>query len=140
MVALLNKIQKTNAGILVSLLRITVGLIFFKAGAGKLFGLFGGFGIEGVTGFFTKLGIPYPHFNAYFVGGTEFIGGILMLVGLLTRLVSIPFCIIMIIAIFTAHKEGDFYYPLMIFMSCLALLETGSGILSLDRLFNNPNK
>lgn len=131
---LFNRIQKTNSGILVSLLRIVVGLIFFKAGAGKLFGWFGGFGIEGVTKFFTELGIPYPAFNAYFVGSTEFFGGILMILGLFTRLISIPFCIIMITAISTAHKDGDFYYPLMIFMSCLALFETGAGVLSLDKL------
>lgn len=128
------KISQTHAGFLVSLMRIAVGFIFFKAGAGKLFGWFGGFGIEGVTGFFTKLGIPFPAFNAYLVGYTEFIGGILMMLGLLTRLVSIPFCIIMIIAIFTAHKDGDFYYPLMILMSSLTLVEVGGGILSADKL------
>ncbi len=116
------KITQTQTGILVSLMRLVVGFIFFKAGAGKLFGWFGGFGIEGVTGFFTKLEIPFPALNAYLVGYTEFIGGILMMLGFLTRLVSIPFCIIMIMAIFTAHKDGDFYYPLMILMSYLTLL------------------
>ncbi len=131
---LIQKIQATHAGVFVSLLRITIGLIFFKAGSGKLFGWFGGFGIEGVTSFFTKLGIPFPLFNAYLVGSTEWIGGILMTLGLFTRLVSIPFCIIMVMAIFTAHKDGDFYYPLMILMSSLALLEIGGGILSIDKL------
>lgn len=131
------KITQSNAGILVSLMRLVVGFIFFKAGAGKLFGWFGGFGIEGVTGFFTKLGIPFPAFNAYFVGYTEFLGGILMILGLLTRLVSIPFCIIMMMAIFTAHKEGDFYYPLMILMASLTLLEVGGGVLSIDKLISS---
>lgn len=134
------RITQTHAGLLVSLMRLLIGFIFFKAGAGKLFGWFGGFGIEGVTGFFTKLGLPYPQFNAYLVGSTEFFGGILMLLGLLTRLVSIPFCIIMLTAIFTAHKDGDFYYPLMIFAACLALLEVGAGSLSIDKLLSGKSQ
>lgn len=133
MSSLLCRITETHAGILVSLMRLLVGFIFFKAGAGKLFGWFGGFGIEKVIGFFTNLGIPYPQYNAYLVGGVEFFGGILMLLGLLTRLVSIPFCIIMLTAIFTAHKDGDFYYPLLIFAACLTFIEVGAGSLSLDK-------
>lgn len=131
---LLCRITETHAGIFVSLMRLLIAFIFIKAGGGKLFGWFGGFGIEGVTGFFTKLGIPYPELNAYLVGGTEFFGGILMALGLLTRLVSIPFCVIMLTAILTAHKDGDFYYPLMIFAACLALIDVGAGVLSLDKL------
>ena len=131
---LLCRITQTHTCFLVSLMRIVVGFIFFKAGSGKLFGWFDGFGIEGVTKYFMGLGIPYPTFNAYFVGSTEFIGGILMILGLLTRLVSIPFCIIMMMAIFTADKDGDFYHPLMILMACLTLLEVGGGVISIDKL------
>jgi uncharacterized membrane protein YphA (DoxX/SURF4 family) len=51
------------------------------------------------VGRFTKLGIPFPHFTAAFVGYLEIVGGMLLLTGLLTRLIAIPFVIEMIVAI-----------------------------------------
>lgn len=137
---LFQRLLQTRAGIGISLMRIVIGLIFLKAGSGKLFGWFGGFGIQGAISFFRDLGIPYPELNAYFVGSIEFFGGIAMVLGLFTRFVSIPFCGIMAVAILTAHRDGDFYYPLVILMSSLALFETGAGVLSLDRLFFSPYK
>ena len=131
---LLKKIICTQAGIGVSLTRIVIGIIFFKAGSGKLFGWFGGYGIQAVSQFFTDLKIPYPLFNAYLVGCSEFLCGIGLVVGLLTRLAVIPLSITMIVAIFTAHKEGDFYYPLVILTTCITLFETGGGLISFDRL------
>jgi putative oxidoreductase len=129
----------TRSGLGVTLLRLVIGGIFFKAGAGKLFGWFGGIGILGVTDFFQGIGIPFPEFNAYLVGLTEFLGGIALLLGLFTRLAAFPFIITMIVAIFTAHRDGDFYYPLVLITGCLALLETGGGVFSLDRwLESNP--
>jgi putative oxidoreductase len=51
------------------------------------------------VGRFTKLGIPFPHFSADFIGYLEIIGGLLLLLGLTTRLIAIPFIIEMIVAI-----------------------------------------
>jgi uncharacterized membrane protein YphA (DoxX/SURF4 family) len=51
------------------------------------------------VGRFTKLGMPFPHFTAHFIGGLEVVGGLLLLSGLLTRLIAIPFIIEMIVAI-----------------------------------------
>jgi putative oxidoreductase len=133
MKALIKKIQSTHAGFLSSLMRLVIGGIFFKAGSGKLFGWFGGFGIEGATSFFQNLGIPHPMLNAYLVGTTEFLGGLALILGLFTRLAAIPLGFSMIVAIFTAHKDGDFYYPLVILASCLTLVDIGAGSLSLDR-------
>jgi uncharacterized membrane protein YphA (DoxX/SURF4 family) len=53
------------------------------------------------VGRFTKLGIPFPHFTANFIGGLEIVGGLLFLSGLLTRFISVPFIIEMIVAILT---------------------------------------
>jgi uncharacterized membrane protein YphA (DoxX/SURF4 family) len=50
-------------------------------------------------GRFTKLGMPFPHFTANFIGGLEIIGGLLLLTGLMTRLIAVPFIIEMIVAI-----------------------------------------
>ncbi|HVQ63442.1 MAG TPA: DoxX family protein [Terriglobia bacterium] len=51
------------------------------------------------VGRFTKLGMPFPHLTANFVGCLEIVGGLLLLSGLMTRLISIPFIIEMIVAI-----------------------------------------
>ena len=134
---LIAKLTQTQACFGVVILRLVLGGIFFKAGAGKLFGWFGGFGIEGVTMFFEKLGIPYPHYQAYLVGSVEFLGGLALILGLFTRLAVIPLAITMIVAILTAHKDGDFYYPLVILASCIALFDVGSGCPSIDKKISN---
>src|SRR4030095_6129681 len=130
---LFKKIESTRAGFGVALLRIVIGGIFFKAGSGKLFGAFGGHGIQGATEFFQSLNIPYPAFNAVFVGCAELLGGLCLIGGLLTRLVSIPLAVTMITAIFTAHRDGDFYYPLVILCGLIALMDVGAGWPSLGR-------
>jgi putative oxidoreductase len=53
------------------------------------------------VGRFTKLGIPFPDFTANFIGSLEIVGGILLMAGLLTRFIAIPFVIEMIVAILT---------------------------------------
>ena len=74
------------------LLRLMAGLVFFWEGVMKFV-----FANQGV-GRFTKLGFPAPHFTATADGWFEIIGGLLLLGGLLTRLVAVPFVIEMIVA------------------------------------------
>ncbi len=74
-------------------LRLMAGGVFFWEGILKFV-----YTNQGV-GRFTKLGIPYPHVTANFVGGLEIAGGLLLLSGLATRLIAIPFVIEMIVAI-----------------------------------------
>lgn len=127
------KYQATSAGVGILPMRFLIGWIFFKAGTGKLFGWFGGHGIEGITQFFTQLGLPAPHFQAWFVGVNEALWGALLFVGLFTRFAVIPLGIVMIAAIFTVHRTSGYEYPLVILTGCLAMLHTGSGPLSLDK-------
>ncbi|HYM06488.1 MAG TPA: DoxX family protein [Terriglobales bacterium] len=75
------------------LLRLMAGGVFFWEGILKFV-----YVNQGV-GRFTKLGIPFPHFTAAFVGYLEIVGGMLLLTGLLTRLIAIAFVIEMIVAI-----------------------------------------
>src|SRR5262245_24007913 len=75
------------------LLRLMAGGVFFWEGLLKFV-----YANQGV-GRFTKLGIPFPHFTATFIGGLEIVGGLLLLVGLTTRLIAIPFVAEMIVAI-----------------------------------------
>jgi uncharacterized membrane protein YphA (DoxX/SURF4 family) len=75
------------------ILRLMAGGVFFWEGLLKFV-----YANQGV-GRFTKLGMPSPHFTASFVGGLEIVGGLLLLAGLTTRLIAIPFVAEMIVAI-----------------------------------------
>jgi putative oxidoreductase len=124
---------QTNAGAGVMLLRLFLAWIFIAAGAGKLFGAWGGVGIQGFTGFLTKIGIPSPEIMAYVVGWTELVAGLLLLFGFLTRLAAVAIMIMMAVAIAKVHLN-DFNYPAVVLLSALALLEVGSGVFSIDHL------
>ncbi len=77
----------------VLLLRLMAGGVFLWEGILKFV-----YTNQGV-GRFTKLGLPFPYFTATFVGGLEIVGGLLFLTGFMTRLISFPFVIEMIVAI-----------------------------------------
>jgi putative oxidoreductase len=75
--------------------RLMVGGVFLSEGILKFV-----YPNQGV-GRFTKLGIPMPELTATFIGGLEIVGGILLMAGLLTRLIAVPFIIEMVVAILT---------------------------------------
>src|SRR5215469_3426126 len=75
------------------LLRLMAGGVFLWEGILKFV-----YTNQGV-GRFTKLGMPFPHFTADFVACLEILGGLLLLSGLMTRLIAVPFLIEMIVAI-----------------------------------------
>lgn len=130
-------LQKLN-WLPVLLARISMGSIFILSGWGKLHNL------PKVTEFFTELGIPFPGFNAGLVGFTEFGCGILILIGLLTRLASIPLIVTMTVAILTAKRSDitsitdvlgfeEFVY-IVIF---IWFIVSGAGRISLDTFISN---
>ena len=80
--------------------RIVVGWVFLWAGWGKLQAL------PRIIETFRGLGIPYPEILTPFVSGVEFFGGILLILGLLTRIAAAPLIAIMVVAIVSA-KLGD---------------------------------
>jgi putative oxidoreductase len=82
--------------------RLYWGWQFMQAGWGKLTD------IGKVVGFFTDLGIPAPALNAYFVSALEFGGGMLLLLGLGSRLIALPLVIDMLVAYVTADREALF--------------------------------
>src|SRR4051794_35481808 len=79
--------------------RLAVGLLFLSTGWGKVHD------IPKVTAFFTQLGIPAPGFHAVLVGYSELLCGAALVVGLLTRLATIPLIVSMIVAILTAKLK-----------------------------------
>src|SRR5947209_7325429 len=78
--------------------RITIGAVFIESGWGKLHNL------DKVIGFFTELGIPAARIQAPFVAGVELVCGTAVLLGLFTRLASIPLIGTMVVAIITAKR------------------------------------
>lgn len=78
------------------LVRLTVGLVFVMTGWGKLHSL------DNVTEFFQSLGIPAPGFHALVVSSVELVGGLMLIVGLGTRIASALLIGVMAVAIWTA--------------------------------------
>jgi putative oxidoreductase len=119
--------------------RLYWGWQFAQTGWGKLQN------IAKITAFFTTLNIPFPAFNAHFVAGLEFFGGILLILGLGTRLVGFLLAANMFVAYWTADREalgsflsdpGKFYVadPFTFLFASLIVLIFGAGFLSLDHI------
>ena len=79
--------------------RMMAGAVFFWEGILKFV-----YANQGV-GRFTKLGLPFPVFTANFVGGLEIVGGVLLILGLGTRLIAIPFIIEMLVAMLSTKPR-----------------------------------
>ena len=129
---------KTNTALLsisVLLLRIVLGGILFIAGAGKVFGWFGGMGLEATLEAFTQMGFsaPLAHLSNY----TELIGGLLIAIGLFTRPAALAIAINMLVATIVSLPQGFMMgasYPFSLFMVSLALLIAGPMSISADAL------
>lgn len=124
-------------------LRVFVGVIFVAHGAQKLFGVWGGGGIEGTAGYFAQLGLNPAMPLAVAVGVTEFAGGILLIVGALTVPVSAALAISMLVAIWKVHYPNGFFmgpadgglgyeFNFALIGALLSLMLTGSGAASID--------
>ncbi len=118
-------------------LRIALGLIFMAHGGQKLFGWLGGKGLEGTAGFFMKVGLTPGMFWAVLAGLGEFGGGLLVLLGLFTRLGAFSIAIVMLVAIIKVHWGAFFMptgieYAASLFATAVALLIAGGGKFSLD--------
>ena len=124
---------------LLLLVRFYWGWQFWQSGVGKLHD------ISKTVDFFTSLGIPLPAFNAHFVALLEAGGGILLFVGLASRLIALPLAFDMMVAYITADREalgsiisdpGKFYNadPFTFLLSSLIILVFGPGWFSLDTI------
>jgi len=122
-------------------IRVMLGGVFMFHGAQKLFAWFGGPGIDGFAGFLESQGVPLPTLNAYMAGGTEFFGGLLILLGVMTRLAGIPVAFTMFVAAFMVHgsafsaQNNGMEYPLTLAVVTTGIVLTGPGRLSLCHAF-----
>lgn len=132
--------MKAQENIALVLLRAILGIVFIYHGSQKLFGAFGGPGIEGFSAFLDSLGAPLPTLNAYVAASAEFFGGLALLTGVLARLASLPMVITMLVASFAVHsgfdaRQGGMEYPLTLAIVTAALGLFGPGDWTLTALF-----
>ncbi len=120
-------------------LRVALGLIFITHGGQKLFGWLGGKGLAATAAFFAKMGLAPGILWAPLAGLGEFIGAILVVLGLCTRLGALFIAVVMIVAILKVHwgaffLPGGAEYAFALLGAALALLISGGGRLSLDAI------
>ncbi|PYM44173.1 MAG: hypothetical protein DME12_01060 [Candidatus Rokuibacteriota bacterium] len=134
----------TSSSWAITVVRVVLGVIFFAHGAQKVLGWFGGYGLKGTTGYLTSIGLPRP--IAYLVCFFEFLGGIGLIFGFLTRLAALAVLIVMIGAIAKVHRKHGFFLNwelaagrghgyeanLAFVAMAVACLMAGGGSLALD--------
>jgi putative oxidoreductase len=121
------------------LVRIYWGWQFAQTGWGKMHN------IGKIRGFFASLNIPFPSLSAHLISGLEFFGGMLLIVGLGSRLIGLLLAGNMFVAYWTADHEaltsilsdpGKFYVadPYTFLFASLMVLVFGAGLFSVDEL------
>ncbi len=120
-------------------IRLYWGWQFFNTGKGKLGNL------EGTTEFFSELGLPFAKLNAIMAGSTECFGGLLLLVGLFSRVISVPLIGTMTVAYLTAHldvvktiwSDSDSFVtaaPFLFLLASVIIFTFGPGRFSVDEV------
>jgi len=139
------KLINTTDDSVITILRLTLGVVFFAHGAQKALGWFGGYGFSGTMGFFTgAMHIPAP--LAFLAICAEFLGGIGLLVGLLSRVAAFGIACNMLVAVVMVHRHFGLFanwagdqkgegieYHLLALAIALAIMIKGSGAFSIDR-------
>ncbi|RFP64305.1 DoxX family protein [Hymenobacter lapidiphilus] len=143
---MLRRLLRTDSSATTLLIRLSVGLVFFTEGLQKFI-----LPAERGAGRFAKIGLPAPEFLGAVVGGFETVCGLLVLIGLLTRLASLPLLIIMLVALATTKVEvfvNDGFWELLhgsrtdwaMLLGSLFLLIEGGGRWSMDHRLYHPDQ
>lgn len=132
---------RSNDSIAPLALRLAAGIIFAAHGAQKLFGWFGGYGLEGTGQWMASIGLEPGYFMALMAGSAEFFGGLLLIVGLLTRPAAFVLAITMVVAIVTVHlpnglfmSNNGYEFGLSLLAVSVSLGLSGAGKFALDNL------
>ncbi|HHC6678147.1 TPA: DoxX family protein [Vibrio parahaemolyticus] len=143
MKALLHKITTSQSGYSALALRIPIGIIFMAHGAQKLFGWFGGYGLEGTGQWMASIGLDPSVLMAFLAGSAEFFGGLFILLGLLTRPAAVALSFTMVVAIFSVHFENGLFmanngyeFGLALLAASVSLAFSGAGKAALDNFLN----
>lgn len=141
---LVQRVLATDNSLANLALRLSAGVIFVAHGAQKLFGSFGGPGLEGTGQWMASIGLEPGYLMALGAGSAEFFGGIALLIGLLTRPAAFMLAMTMLVAIVTVHlpnglflSNNGYEFGLALLGITVALIVNGGGKLSLDRKLNS---
>ena len=143
MKALLKKISASQAGYSPLALRVPISIILMAHGSQKLFGWFGGYGLEGTGQWMTSIGLEPGVLMAFMAGSAEFFGGLFLLLGLLTRPAAVVTAFTLIVAIFSVHIDNGLFmsnngyeFGLALLAATVSLAISGSGKLALDNVLS----
>lgn len=135
------RILETDNSLAGLALRVPAGVIFMAHGAQKLFGSFGGYGLEGTSQWMASIGLEPGFLMALGAGSAEFFGGAAILLGVLTRPASVVLAFTMIVAILAVHignglfmSNNGYEFGLALLAISVALAVRGAGAVSVDRL------
>jgi putative oxidoreductase len=149
---MIRKLIATDNDNAVTFLRLVLGVVFFAHGAQKALGWFGGYGFSGTVGFFTgMMHIPAPF--AVLAIAAEFLGGLGLIVGLLTRVAAFGIFCNMVVAVAMIHHQFGFFmnwagtqkgegfeFHLLVLATTVFLMIRGAGSASVDRLLSSSAK
>lgn len=134
----LSGIPAKRKDIILLLLRLTLGIVFIQTGLGK----FQHF--DQTVAFFASIGLPFADANAFLAASTELVGGVLILLGLGTRLIIFPLIVVMMVALGTAHVHDITSITTLVglkawdyLVSFLVLGAFGAGKFSVDSKLEN---
>ena len=138
--ALVQRLLATENTVAPLALRLPVGIIFAAHGAQKLFGAFGGYGLQGTGQWMASIGLEPGVLMALLAGGAEFFGGLALIMGLLVRPAALSLAITMVVAIFAVHVQNGLFmsnngyeFALSLLAASVALTLQGAGAWSADR-------
>lgn len=138
---MIHKVLFTRAGFGLTALRIVVGVIFAAHGSQKLFGLMGGHGLAGTAQWMESIGLTPGYLMATLAGGTEFFGGLALIIGLLARPAALGLAFLSLVAIFSVHignglfmANNGYEFALALLAGSVAVLIEGAGKMSVDRV------
>jgi putative oxidoreductase len=137
--ASLQRLLASRAGFAPLALRLPLGIVFIAHGAQKLFGWFGGYGLEGTGQWMASIGLHPGYAMALLAGSAEFFGGIALLFGLLVRPAAAALAFAMLVAIVSVHighglfvANNGIEYALALLAASVSLLVSGAGRVSAD--------
>jgi len=140
---LLATLTRTDNTLAPLTLRLPVAIIFMAHGAQKLFSWFGGHGLEGTGQWMASIGLEPGYLMALGAGSAEFLGGLALLIGLLTRPAAVALAFTMIVAIVTVHIDNGLFmsnngyeFGLALLAASVSLALSGGGRFSADQPLN----
>lgn len=137
---LMNKLIPASNSWAPLFIRLPLGIILMAHGSQKLFGWFGGYGLEGTGQWMASVGFEPGYLMALLAGSAEFFGGLALFIGLLARPAAVVTAFTMLVAM-TVHignglfvSNNGYEFALILFATSLSLAVSGAGQLSIDKV------